>query len=38
MNTKKVVLLHEYILTDVYTTRVYSVIDDALLRAMPAIP
>ena len=36
LNNKKVVLLHEN--RDVYTTHVCGVIDDALLKAMPAIP
>jgi len=39
LNTKKAVLLYEHTLRDVYTTRLYgSVTDDALLKAMPAIP
>jgi len=38
LNTKKVVILHEHTLRDVYTTRLLYFIDDALLKAMTVIP
>ena len=37
LNTKKVVLLHEHTLSDVYTTRLWRY-DDALSKTMPAMP